>query len=268
MAAKPKSYRRAKLKEHGAEIAAVRHIATREVYEASKPDAIESLGRIEGESNFSSLLAGIEAGRDTTQDMGACAMARSSGCIPEVLEAYVAQSKFYRLPLMSMVFKAIVAELRSCTPRSQRDKLESRLIRDRAWMQGAVADAFLLLRYGHCKSLSQRAKHFEVDHDAYAAIRKVAHGIFNTLRADAERLWKIARFSRGRAPSKEHATGEGGTTTAQRASIGSYRAGPLPDADAQSLYDGETIQTRPGVRIRGFWNERFERSPVTLTKFA
>jgi hypothetical protein len=152
----------------------------KEVFEPSNPDPIERLARIEGESNFSSLLAGIEAGKDTTQDMAALAFSRARGCVPEVLEAYVAQSGFWHRPLMSALFAVMCDELK---PKEA----------DKAWMRGAVADAFLLLRYGHCKRGETRAKHFKVSKDVYYAIRKLAHGVFVLEMDRATQAWERAR---------------------------------------------------------------------------
>ena len=121
----------------------------KDIFEPSNPDPIERLARIEGESNFFSLLAGIETGKDTTQDMAALSFARTRGCVPEVLETYVAQSGFWQRPLMSALFAVLCDELH---PKEA----------DKAWMRGAVADAFLMVRYGHCKPGILRAKKFKI----------------------------------------------------------------------------------------------------------
>ncbi len=152
------------------------------LFDPSRKPAVERLAVIEGQSNFLSILAGIEAGPDTTEDMGALSFARRRGCVPEVLEAWVAQSGLYRLPLMSIVYRAVLSEFKPD------DK-------DLPWIQGAIADAFLLLRYGECKPLNVRAKQFKTDISAYSAMRKVAHGVFLEMRDRAEREWNRARKS-------------------------------------------------------------------------
>ena len=167
-----------------------------ELFDNSPAPAIERLARIEGQSNFLSLLVGIEAGPDTTEDMAAQSFARARGAVPEVLEAQVAQSGMYRRPIMSMVFRAICNELR---PKET----------DRPWMQGAVADAFLILRYGKCKGSQERAKQFKVRREPYLVIRKMATGVFSQLLADAEREFRRARFYSGTANTPKSATIEG-----------------------------------------------------------
>lgn len=178
-----------------------------ELFDPTPPPAIERLARIEGQSNFLSLLAGIEAGPDTTEDMAALSFARSRGVVPEVLETYVAQSGVFSRPLMSMLFNVIVSEFK---PKES----------DYPWIRGAIADAFLLVRYGayagpldlsqihkdrrnlyrnmracRPKAVRGRAKHFKVDVLAYGAMRKLAEGVFYRYVWDAQRQWLRCRFS-------------------------------------------------------------------------
>jgi hypothetical protein len=157
-----------------------------ELFDSKPAPSIERLARIEGQSNFLSLLDGTEAGPDTTEDMAALSFARSRGVVPEVLEAHFAQSGMYKRPLLSMVFRALCAELHPH-------------MGDYPWMQGAVADAFLILRYGRCKCAQDRAKQFRVSKEVYLVIRKAASGAFSQLLADAEREWRRARFYAGTA---------------------------------------------------------------------
>ena len=159
-------------------------------------DPIELIARIEGSSNFYSLLAGIEAGPDTTGVMGALAFTRNRGAIPELLEAHVAQSVMFRLPLMTVAFRAICLEIK---PKPK----------DYPWIQGAVADAFNLIRRGHCPPQQRRAKHFHVGHETYGTVRKLAHGIFSTILNEAIAEFKKARRSGGKIPSKVHYHHEG-----------------------------------------------------------
>jgi hypothetical protein len=168
-----------------------------DLYDPNPAPAIERLARIEGQSNFLSLLAGVEAGPDTTQDMAALAFSRAWGATPEVLEAWVAQSGLYRWPLMSMCYARLDSQLHFPE-------------KDRPWVQGAVADAFLLLRYGQfrpaiegkrkarpgAKPVETRAKQFRVDKSAYGAMRNCAAGEFEQIRAEAHSAWTAARSIR------------------------------------------------------------------------
>lgn len=159
-----------------------------EFFTHEPPARVERLARIEGQSNFLSLLAGIEAGPDTTEDMAASSFARfNHGVVPETLEVHIAKSDLFKWPLMSMVFTSIVANLER-----KGGKIKAR---DKPWMQGAVADAFLLLRDGKCKYHKDRAKQFRVDHEAYGAFRKLAESEFQSLKDDAETAWEEARFA-------------------------------------------------------------------------
>lgn len=159
------------------------------LFASSQPPAVERLSRIEGQSNFLSILAGIEAGADTTEDMGALSFARARGCVPETLEAWVAQSVLFKLPLMSIVYRAVVTEMKPA------DK-------DLPWVRGAIADAFLLLSRGECKPLNVRAKSFKTDISAYSAMRKVAQGVFAGMVDRAETEFRRARKSE--IPGKVH----------------------------------------------------------------
>ena len=152
-------------------------------YDHTPPPPIERLARIEGQSNFLSLLAGVEAGPDTTEDMAALSFARARGAIPEVLEAYAGQSDLFKLPLMTLVFRALRAEMKAKEA-------------DWPWMQGAVADAFLLVQKGICKPSAVRSRRFKVREETYRTMRTLARGIFAQLIADAEQKWKRARFGR------------------------------------------------------------------------
>lgn len=163
--------------------------APRDVFEASRPEPIERLARIEGESNFYSLLAGIEIGKDTTEDMAALAFTRRlHGCVPEVLETFVAQTGIWRRPLMAAVFNAICDELH---PKPK----------DKPWMRGAVADAYLLVRHGYCKPSKLRARKFRVRRDDYLVIRKLAYCV---LLVEVDRATQAFERSTGRAGDRNH----------------------------------------------------------------
>jgi hypothetical protein len=189
------------------------------VFDPSKPDAIELIARIEGSGNFYSLMAGIEAGPDTTGVMGALAFSRLKGAIPEVLEAHVAQSLMFRLPLQTMAFGAICEHLK---PKWN----------DYGWIRGAVADAFQIVRRGECLPLHIRAKRFHVGHEVYGAMRKAAHGIFSTILNDAIAEFKRARRSGSETPGICQAENERGQKTPMElARMGSYRASPARLSD-------------------------------------
>ena len=209
--------------------------------------AIERLARIEGQSNFLSLLSGTEAGPDTTQDMGALAFARTKGCIPEVLEAHVAKSLLFKLPLMSLVFKAICEVLKPGP-------------RETPWMQGAVADAFFLLRDNRCKPIKERAKQFEVNESAYAAARSLAYGVFNDLLNQAIRKWNQS-LAREIPEFRQSESGDG----RKKLSPGCYRTPALPSSDDQwgseAAFQGKAV----GVNDRLGWDERNDTPSQCLT---
>jgi hypothetical protein len=191
------------------------------LYDTKPAPAIERIAGIEGQSNFLSLLAGIEAGPDTTQIMGALAFTRGEGAIPEVLEAHFAKSVLYKLPLMSMVFMVLVREY---GPEEE----------EWPWIQGAIADAFMLLRDGKCKPLHVRARQFRVGHEAYGAIRKAADIILADLLSTARASYNRARRSGGDSPGFRQAVGEDGDKNSFGMAPGCYFATPLSGGE-----DGE-----------------------------
>lgn len=150
-------------------------------YDPAPPHPCERLARLEGQSNFLSLLSGVEAGPDTTLDAGALGMVRSR-CIPEILEAYWGSSNLYRYVLGQVVFNAI----------EQQGAIKER---DRVWTKGAILDAFDRVRTGSCAAPSrQRARQFAVSQESYLATRRLAEGIFTALEGDARPAWMRARL--------------------------------------------------------------------------
>lgn len=209
-------------------------------FTASRAPVVERLAKIEGQSNFLSILAGIEAGTDTTEDMGALSFARARGCVPETLEAWVAQSVLFKLPLMSIVYRAVVTELKPA------DK-------DLPWVRGAIADAFLLLSRGECKTGGERAKQFHTRKADYLAIRSVAHGVMVEMCNKAEREFVRARRGEPASPGNRHTVGVEGLSVRGMAA-GCYVATPLGTGE-----DGEDtgFDTRGlGVFDRLGWDER------------
>lgn len=150
-------------------------------FDPTPPHPCERLARLEGQSNFLSLLSGVEAGPDTTLDAGALGMVRSR-CIPEILEAYWGSSNLYRYVLGQVVFNAI----------EQQGAIKER---DRVWTKGAILDAFDRVRAGSCAAPSrQRSRQFGVSQDHYLAARKLAEGMFTALEGDARPMWMRARL--------------------------------------------------------------------------
>jgi len=221
------------------------------LYDTKPAPAIERIAGIEGQSNFLSLLAGIEAGPDTTQIMGALAFTRSEGAIPEVLEAHFAKSVLYKLPLMSMVFMVLVREY------GPEEK-------EWPWIQGAIADAFMLLRDGDCKPIKARAKRFKVGEHVYAAMRKSAEIILGDLLAEARASYNRARRSAPDSPGFRHAENEGGT----KIGFGGYRRPALPDSDSIYSQDSEEFKSLSvGVADRLGYDLRNDRPGPVLTLY-
>lgn len=209
-----------------------------DLWNATPAPAIEQIAKIEGQSNFLSLLAGVEAGPDTTETMATLAFSRCRGAIPEVLEAHVAQSTLFKLPLMSIVFEAVKKEF------SPEEK-------DYGWIQGAIADAFQLLRAGRCKPQKGRAKRFKVKEAAYSSMRQLAHGVLLEMLNRADRAWKKARARQ--TPADRHTQNVEGPRQYQMAP-GCYYARPLPtDQDNETPgFDTRGI----GVTDRLGWDDR------------
>lgn len=188
-------------------------------YDNRPPPLIERLARIEGGSNFESLLRGIEAGPDTTEPMGALGFARSAGATPEVLEAHVAQSGLFSVPIMSLVFWSIVAE----TGAERKEW---------PWMQGAVADAFNELRYGPkgVKSLAERARSFKVRTDVYAVMRRVSGRVIDEYLSHARARFHVAMRRETDSPGIRHSKDTVSTFNG-RAELGHYIQRPLVPSD-------------------------------------
>lgn len=148
-------------------------------FTASNPHPCERLARLEGQSNFLSLMAGIEAGPDTTMDVAALGMIRDR-CVPEILEAYWGQSRAYRYALGQLVFNSINAH----------GKIREK---DRIWVKGAILDAYYRFTTGTCKVARMRAKRFRVDTNAYETTRKLAEGLFTAMEGDARPHWLYVR---------------------------------------------------------------------------
>lgn len=192
-------------------------------YQPSRSPKHEWLARIEGQSNFLSLLAGIEAGPDTTEPMAALAFSKSRGSIPEFLEAHVAKSSLYKLPIMSAVFMLLVREWHPPE-------------KDWPWIQGAVADAFLDMRDGPkaVKPIKSRARRFRVDVVVYGAMRKAAAKLMDDFLTDARAKYYAAMRPMPESPGiRQNTDRKGGEfpefywTRSAMQGMGHFRALPL-----------------------------------------
>lgn len=150
------------------------------VYDTSPPHPCENLARMEGQSNFLSLLAGIEQADSTTDDAAALGWVRDR-CIPEALEAYWGRSMLHRYKLGQLVFDQI-------------NSLGKVKDKDRIWVKGAILDALDLFTVGECVQANKRAKHFKVDHGVYRATRKMAKAYFDGIEGSARRPWCHVRL--------------------------------------------------------------------------
>lgn len=154
-----------------------------EFYDPRPPHPCERLGRLEGQSNFLSLLAGVEAGPDTTDDVGALSFARrAGGGPPELLEARWGQSILYRQQLCQIVFDVID------------DMGRGVAVKDRIWTKAAVFDGFELFGGRQPASGRARAKQFKARYEDYLATRKLAEGVLTALTGEVQRRWLRARF--------------------------------------------------------------------------
>ena len=156
-----------------------------EFYDKSKPHPCERLARIEGQTNYWRLLAGIEQGADTTEDMAALSFARASGCPPELLEAFWGGSKIHRRELCLMCFRVLDA-----AGRGIRDK-------DRIWTLGAIIDAFDRFCGERIPRARLRAEKFGVRYEDYLATRKLAEGLFYRWAGFVQPAWIKARHRMG-----------------------------------------------------------------------
>lgn len=153
-----------------------------EHWDDSPPHPCERLARMEGQSNFLSLLAGVEAGPDTTEDAAALSFARARSPAPmEVLEAKWAASQLYRPAICQLVFDVM-------------DEAGDVKERDRLWVKAAILDAFRLFTTGHAPIGTDRARQFKTRTDAYYATRKFALSMLQSMANEAERFWIAARF--------------------------------------------------------------------------
>lgn len=245
-----------------------------EYYDNSPAPAIERIARIEGQTTFTQMLIlfGVDVAKDTTEVMAALSFARSKGCVPEALEAHVAQTSAFKLPLMSMTFSAI------------RDYMRIKP-KDYPWVQGAVADAFLLVRSGvykgppklsdiaktrrklyqemraRCpKNYKVRARQFGVGNDPYLAMRNLAEGVLWNLVGTAQSAWYK---SRGRVGGdNSYTTNTEWITRSEMSARGHHVAPKLTPSGPESMSGYEA--KAPGMRDRLGWDDRNDiPGPVT-----
>lgn len=147
------------------------------------PHPCERLARAEGQSNFLSLLAGVEAGPDTTEDMAALAFCRRlGGDLPEILEARWGGSTLYRNQICQRVFESIQVMGTGVRPE------------DRIWVKGSILDAFELFGGRYPDTGKRRARALKVRYEDYLATRKFAEGLMFGMAGTMQRLWIRARF--------------------------------------------------------------------------
>ena len=151
-----------------------------EYWDDAPPHPCERLARQEGQSNFLSLLAGVEAGPDTTEDAAALAFV-DCGLPAEILVAKWAGSCLYRPAICQLVFDVM-------------DEAGDVKERDRLWVKAAILDAFRLFTTGHAPIGTDRARQFKTRTDAYYATRKFALSMLQSMANEAERYWIVARF--------------------------------------------------------------------------
>ena len=151
-----------------------------EYWDKSPPHPCERLARMEGQSNFLSLLAGVEAGPDTTQDAAALSFMRSDAP-PEVLEAKWAGSQLYKPAICQLVFDVM-------------DEAGDVRDGDRLWVKAAILDAFGLFTTGVCPVGVRRARRFKAPVEAFYAARKFALAMLQSMASEMEPLWSRARY--------------------------------------------------------------------------
>lgn len=152
-------------------------------FDPSRPHPCERLARITGQTNYWRLLAGIEAGADTTEDMAALSFARRNGIAPpELLEAYWGGVQSFRIELCQYIFNAI-EEAGS----GIRDK-------DRVWTKAAILDAFDLFTGQPHNLPRHRAAQHKVRLEDYIATRKLAEGFLYRFAGDIQPRWIRARL--------------------------------------------------------------------------
>jgi hypothetical protein len=139
------------------------------------------LARQEGQSNFLSLLAGVEAGPDTTEDAAALAFI-DCGLPPAILVAKWAGSQLYKPAICQLVFDVM-------------DEAGDVKDGDRLWVKAAILDAFALFTTGICPPGAARAKKFKARAEAFYATRKFALAMLQSMAWTLERDWIRARFT-------------------------------------------------------------------------
>ena len=152
-----------------------------EYWDDAPPHPCERLARQEGQSNFLSLLAGVEAGPDTTEDAAALAFV-DCGLPAEILVAKWAGSCLYRPAICQLVFDVM-------------DEAGDVKDGDRIWVKAAILDAFGLFSVGYCDSAGSRARKFKARKEAYLATRKFALAMLQSMAASLERDWIRARHT-------------------------------------------------------------------------
>jgi hypothetical protein len=152
-------------------------------FDPSKPHPCERLARISGQTNYWRLLAGIEEGADTTEDMAALSFARRNRVAPpELLEAYWGGIQSFRMDLCQYVFDAIDAAGTGVR------------VKDRVWVKASILDAFDLFTGQRPGLLRHRAAQYKVRLEDFVAARKLAEGFLYRFSGDIQPRWIRARL--------------------------------------------------------------------------
>lgn len=153
----------------------------RDLFSRARPHPCERLARMEGQTNFWMVAGGSEAGADTTEDMAALAMCRSTGCIPEALEALWGGSRAHRYALAQAVWVSL-------------HKVGAKVAaKDARRARTVILDAVDALT-GNERISHKRARAIGIDIQAYCALRKAADGLLHAWAGDAAPEWIAARF--------------------------------------------------------------------------
>lgn len=158
-----------------------------DLWGTAPPHPCERLAKMGGQSNFLSLLAGCEAGPDTTEDAAALSFCRKDGVLPEALEARWGGCEIYKRSLCQLVFDSL----------ERSEPIEDQ---DRIWVKRAILDGYAVFAGTPYSSGKGTAKALGVRLQDFMATRKYAARFLLVLAMDAENPWIKARFSERKTP--------------------------------------------------------------------
>ena len=139
----------------------------------------ERLARMEGASNFLSLLAGVEQARTRRRMPPPCLSPVASLQCRRGAGGSLGASQLYRPAICQLGVRR--------DGRSRR-----REERDRLWVKASILDAFRLFTTGHAPIGTDRARQFKTRTDAYYATPKFALSMLQSMANEAERYWIAA----------------------------------------------------------------------------